>query len=222
MLTAAGQSDSVKAAASTRLGEGKADYNAVGNDGEGALDHVDAINQVFAEFEFAYHNQYHKAFPSAESLAIAKKYWMSSLQHFPPAHIVMAVKRVVRSQEYLPSISVLLRACEEGHELFGLPKPRRAYFEACSAPSPKRDNDWSHEAVYHAGRATGWYLLANEPESVAFPQFEYQYQHYCRLVMTGQELSVEASPALRKKPEQPLDAKETRARLAKLRTELKL
>ena len=29
---------------------------------EDGMDHVDAINQIFAEFEFAYHNQFHKAF----------------------------------------------------------------------------------------------------------------------------------------------------------------
>ena len=38
------------------------------------LDRVDAINNVFAEFEFAYHNQFHKAFSDHESLTIAKKY----------------------------------------------------------------------------------------------------------------------------------------------------
>jgi hypothetical protein len=43
------------------------------------IDQVDAINQVFAEFEFAYHNQYHKAFADAESLAIAKKYCLNNL-----------------------------------------------------------------------------------------------------------------------------------------------
>ncbi|HAJ76204.1 MAG TPA: hypothetical protein DCM64_07085, partial [Gammaproteobacteria bacterium] len=127
------------------------------------LDRVDAINQVFAEFEFAYHNQFHKAFADAESLAIAKKYWLSSLENYSPAQIVQAAKTVIRSQGYLPSIAIILRACEQGTDLFGLPSIRQAYLEACGAASPKREQHWSHEAVYLAGKATGWYLLANEP-----------------------------------------------------------
>ncbi len=45
-------------------------------------DHVDAINQMFAEFELAYHNQYHKAFPDEGALNLAKKYWLTSLAAF--------------------------------------------------------------------------------------------------------------------------------------------
>ena len=100
-----------------------------GFDSEAVPDGVDAINQIFAEFEFAYHNQFHKAFADAESLAIAKKYWLSSLENYLPTQIVRAAKKVIRSQDYLPSIATLVRACEEGFDLFGLPAPHSAYFE---------------------------------------------------------------------------------------------
>ena len=56
------------------------------------LDRVDAINQIFAEFEFAYHNQFHKAFNSEESQIIAKKYWLASLENYSPLQIVHAAK----------------------------------------------------------------------------------------------------------------------------------
>ena len=75
------------------------------------MDHVDAINQAFAEFEFAYHNQFHKAFSDAESLVIAKKYWLSSLDNYAPRQIVLAAKKVIKTQDYLPSIAALVRAC---------------------------------------------------------------------------------------------------------------
>ena len=64
-----------------------------GFDSEAVPDRVDAINQIFAEFEFAYHNQFHKAFADAESLAIAKKYWLSSLENYLPTQIVRAAKK---------------------------------------------------------------------------------------------------------------------------------
>ncbi|MEQ8409524.1 MAG: replication protein P [Gammaproteobacteria bacterium] len=191
-------------------------------DAQPGLDHVDAINQVFAEFEFAYHNQFHKAFASADSLSIAKKYWLSSLEHFPPRQIVMAAKRVIRTSEYLPSISVILQACEKGYDLFGLPAARQAYFEACAAPSPKKDQQWSHEAVYYAGKAAGWYTLANEPEGKAFPLFDYHYQQLCQRVMSGEELNIATTPALTDKIEKPLPAEEAKARMAKLKKDLGL
>ena len=89
-------------------------------DGNAAVDHVDAINQVFAEFEFAYHNQFHKAFADPESLAIAKQYWLSSLERYGPAQIVQAAKKVIRTQDYLPSIAVILSfLCINVHGIFG-------------------------------------------------------------------------------------------------------
>ena len=73
-------------------------------------DHVDAINQVFAEFEFAYHNQFHKAFAESESLVIAKKYWLRRLERNSQRQIVAAAKKEIQSQEYKPSIAVIKRA----------------------------------------------------------------------------------------------------------------
>ena len=189
---------------------------------ESAPDRVDAINQIFAEFEFAYHNQYHKAFANAESLAIAKKYWLSSLENYQPTQIVKAAKRVIRSQDYLPSIAAVVRACEEGFDLFGLPAPRAAYVEACSAPSPKRAQRWSHPAVYLAGQDTGWYTLANEVDAVAFTRFEYHYGELCRRVMNGEDLNLPVPEALPEKIERPLSASERRARIAKMKKELNL
>jgi len=187
-----------------------------------ALDHVDAINQIFAEFEFAYHNQFHKAFATAESLIIAKKYWLSSLEQYSPEQIVLAAKRVIKSQDYLPAIAALVRACEQGFDLFGLPAPRQAYLEACSAPSPKRAHNWSHEAVYFAGKATGWYLLANEPEALALPVFEYNYSLLCKRVMQGESLTLDIPEPLPKKIERTLGASEAQARIRKMRKELGL
>lgn len=183
---------------------------------------MDAINQAFAEFEFAYHNQFHKAFATTESLVIAKKYWLSNLEQYTPLQIVHAAKRVIKTQDYLPSIAALVRACEQGFDLFGLPAPRQAYLEACAAPSPKRQQQWSHEAVYFAGKAAGWYLLANEPEARALPIFEYHYGLLCQRVINGETLELETPTPLGPREERPLDRSETKARLAKLKSDLGL
>ncbi|MCH7816474.1 MAG: hypothetical protein IIC60_07890 [Proteobacteria bacterium] len=186
------------------------------------MDHVDAINQVFAEFEFAYHNQFHKAFATSESLVIAKKYWLSSLEHYSPTQITQAAKRIIGSQDYLPSIATIIRACGEGIDLFGLPAARQAYQEACSASSPKIQYSWSHQAVYLAGKAASWYLLANEAEAKAFPVFQYHYALLCKRVIDGEQLAVDLPTPLPEKIGRKLEKEEIKERIAKLKKELRM
>jgi hypothetical protein len=185
-------------------------------------DHVGAISQIFSQFQFAYHNQFHKAFPDAESLVIAKKYWLSSLQKFSPSVILAGGKKITHGQTFLPSLADLISACETGDDLFGLPNLQDAYVEACSAPSPKRNFTWSHPAVYFAGRATSWFLLANEAPSVARPVFEYNYRVLCDRVRRGEALEVEVAVPLPDVVHRPLERSELRSRLSKLRRNLKL
>jgi len=203
------------------VGEGVAESTGEFND-DAKLDRVDAINQIFAEFEFAYHNQFHKAFNDVESQIIAKKYWLGTLEQYSPLQIVHAAKQVIRTQDYLPSIAALVKACEQGLDLFGLPSPRQAYIEACEASSPKRDYPWSHEAVYLAGQGAGWFVIASESESTSFPLFDYHYQLLCRRVISGERLEAAVITPLPDKIARPLSKDETKARFAKMRDELGL
>lgn len=185
-------------------------------------DHIDALNKLFADLELAYHNQYKKAFPTRESVHVAKKLWQSYLSQYSPAQIVEAGRKVIRSQDYLPSVSVVVRACDEGLSLFGLSVPRDAYFEACRATSPKVVFPWSHEAVYFAGKATGWFFLANEAEEKTLPVFEYHYSQLCRQVIRGESLQIDHPPALQDNPGEPLSSNENKKRLARMRKNLGL
>ncbi|MEK7259182.1 MAG: replication protein P [Pseudomonadota bacterium] len=190
--------------------------------GRSGPDRIDAINQLFAEFELAYHNQYQKAYGTEERLVMAKKYWLGCLTDYSPVQIVAAARRVVKTHDYLPTISVVVRACEEGAGLFGLPTPREAYIEACRAEPPKAAFAWSHPAVYFAGVATGWFLLATEPEDRVFPLFEYYYNELCQRVMRGEELGVPQVVALPEHISQPLSGEENHARMLLLREQLGL
>lgn len=183
-------------------------------------DRVDAINQVFAEFSLAYHNQYRKAYPDEASVMLAKKYWLACLAEFSPQQIVRAGRAAVKSSEFLPTVAAVVKACESGHTLFGLPSPREAYLEACRATSPKSAWPWSHPAVYHAGVASDWYLLASEPESVAMPVFAHHYAVFSRRVMQGDALTTPSPPALPAEVRRPLTAAERQARMRALRASL--
>ena len=180
-------------------------------------DHVDAINRVFAEFELAYHNQFHKAYAQADSLKLAKKYWLNCLQDFTPEVIVRAARQLVLAQEYLPTVAALCTACENVYPLFGLPPVQAAYVEAACAPEPKAQQRWSHPAVYLAGRQTSWFALATEPQSVVFPLFEYNYLQLCRRVLHGESLHIDIVPALSASIPQPLSPEENRARMQALK-----
>jgi len=188
--------------------------------GAAALDHVDAINQLFGELEFAYHNQFHKAFSAPESQVIAKKYWLSCLSQYTPLQITQAGKAVISSQEYLPTVATLVRACENVQDSFGLPSARQAYLEACRASSPKIAHDWSHPAVYFAGKAADWFVLANESESRAFPIFDYHYGLLCKRVVKGEMLSIETPPPIAAKIERKLSPEKAREAIAKLKQQL--
>ncbi len=188
----------------------------------GKRDRVDAINQLFTEFELAYHNQFHKAYAQEGSLNLAKKYWMTCLGDFTPEVILRAARQVVRSQEYLPTVAAVVTACENALPLFGLPPAHAAYVEACCAPEPKSQQQWSHPAVYLAGKATSWFALATEPQSVIFSVFEYNYHQLCGRVLRGEVLDLQVPVALPESVPQPLSLEQNKAKLQELRKKFDL
>lgn len=184
---------------------------------------VDAINRIFAEFELVYHNQYTKAFPTLEKLQYAKKLWFSNLSHLSPQQIINAAHRAIRESEFLPTIRGLLKYCDDEFDMYGLPDPRAAYMEACLAKPPQDKADWSHPAVYFAGKATGWFYLANNAEQQTWPLFERNYQLLCRRVREGEELSLPVPQALPEQtPAKPLSSDEQQQHLDALKESLKI
>ena len=214
--TAVGQTESVPSGATAC----EADPAAAASDGR--LDHTDAISKLFMQFQYAYHNQYHKAFPDEQDLIIAKKFWLQNLRAYPVEVILQAGASLIRHHPYLPSIATMIDACDRGGELFGLPDVRTAYVEACLAPAPKSTHPWSHAAVYFAGQASGWYLLANASEQTTFPLFEHHYTRLCRRVLRGEELEIAVPPPLPEKTETPLSKTELKRYLGQLRRQWQL
>jgi hypothetical protein len=188
----------------------------------GKRDHIDAINQLFAEFELAYHNQFHKAYAQEGSLALAKKYWLTCLGEFRPEVILRAARHVVRSQEFLPTVAAVVRACENALSLFGLPPVQAAYVEACCAPEPKALQQWSHPAVYFAGQATGWRELASETKEAVLPSFEYNYHQLCQRVLHGEQLDLKIPVALPESVPQPLSPEQNKLKMRELRKKFDL
>lgn len=180
------------------------------------------INQVFALFRLNYHNQYYSAFGEAAQLQQIKRLWLDSLVQFSPETILLGARRCIETSEYLPTLARMHSCCNEAHmDAHGLPDARSAYREACLAAQPREAQRWSHPAVYHAGRETGWLLLASTPEAKAFPLFEQRYREVCERLLGGELLEL-PPPSAATPPAAPLSFAEQRENLQRLRQQLGL
>ena len=180
---------------------------------------INAVNQMFAELEVVYHNQFRNAFPSPEKLHYAKKLWFSNLNHLKPETIIQATHQAIRSSDFLPTVHGILKHCDALDSL-GLPDARTAYVEACNAPKPRNSYQWSHPAVYFAGKKTDWFLIESGSEYKVFPIFKLNYDKLCDCVRAGEVLVVEPPPALPETINRPLSNEQRRAALNKLKQDL--
>ena len=125
---------------------------------------INAIDALFLKLELAYHYQFYKVFGTDEKLKEGKKLWAISLKNKTPEIILKAVESVISSQSYLPTLTDLIKACNEIDEIDGLPSAEEAYIEARKSYQPRKEFNWSNPIVYYAGKKIGWSNL-NEKES---------------------------------------------------------
>lgn len=110
--------------------------------------------------------------------------------------------------------------CRLKPEDIGLPECKAAYMEACRAPGPKAKQKWSHPAVYHAGKNTGWFELSSFPEDQIYPRFKTFYQQLVDRVMNGEALDAPMMEALPEKVTVILTPEQNEDRMASLRASL--
>lgn len=183
---------------------------------------IDTLNQVFTLFRLNYHNQYLKAFGNQEELNEVKRLWLEMLHQFSPETLLAAAKSVIETSEYLPTLRTMIHHCERAAPGAALPDAHSAYLEACRAPSPKAAFQWSHLAVYYAGKQCDWYFLQSSPEAIAYPVFKEKYKEICQQVRSGARLTSPTMPALPEKTTEPLDRKTSQKKLNALRDALDL
>ncbi len=125
---------------------------------------INAIDALFLKLELAYHYQFYKVFGTDEKLKEGKKLWAFSLKNKTPEIMLKAVESVISSQSYLPTLTDIIKACNEIDEIDGLPSAEEAYIEARKSYQPRKEFNWSNPIVYYAGKKIGWSNL-NEKES---------------------------------------------------------
>lgn len=181
---------------------------------------IEAINQVFALFRLNYHNQFYAAYPDNGQLNQIKRLWLESLNGFSADVILLGARHAIENSEYLPTLHRMLESCQDALRHKGLPGPREAFIEASQKPSPKQEQQWSHPAVYFAGRDSDWFFLANNTESKTWPVFKPHYERYVALVLRGEELAMPDVNLLSEQPEHTkMSTDERKAALNNLRAE---
>ena len=183
-------------------------------------DHITAINQMFTEFQLAYHNQFHKAFSDDQKIITAKQLWVKTLCDLSPERIMMGTRRAIKESEYLPTINTVRKLCEPNPEELGLPDAYNAYLQACRAASPKIEQNWTHPIVYLAGSASDWFFLSNSVEAKAFPVFKRNYEILCERALNGEQLDMPILKAIPETINQPLSNEERKQRMQVMRQEL--
>ena len=93
-----------------------------------------------------------------------KKLWALSLKNESPEVIIEAVEKVISSQSFLPTLTDIMKSCNEINKIDGFPSAQEAYIEARKSYQPRKDFDWSNPIVYFAGKKFGWNSL-NERDS---------------------------------------------------------
>jgi hypothetical protein len=110
--------------------------------------------------------------------------------------LVLAIEQAKRQYSWMPSIAEFLQLMDQCQQSFGLAPVEQAYAEACRHATAPSHHPWSHAAVYHAGRATGWFELKSLPRQATQGRFNQHYKALCQRVLAGENLDQVQTTAL--------------------------
>ena len=153
-------------------------------------DFINAIDALFLKLELAYHYQFYKVFGTDEKLKEGKKLWAISLKNKNPEVLLKAVETVISSQSYLPTLTDLIKACNEIDEIDGLPSAEEAYIEARKSYEPRKEFNWSNPIVYYAGKKIGWSSLNEKDSKENFNNFRKVFNFLKAEALNGKKFEI--------------------------------
>ena len=167
-------------------------------------DFIKSIDALFLKLELAYHYQFYKVFGTDEKLKEGKKLWAISLKDTAPEIILDAVENVISSQSYLPTLTDLMKACNEINRMDGFPSVEEAYVEARRSYQPRASYNWSHPIVYFVGKKIGWNIINEKDSRENFNTFKHIFNALKIQAIEGKEFKIKQSKALNdRKPLNP-------------------
>jgi hypothetical protein len=167
-------------------------------------DFIKSIDALFLKLELAYHYQFYKVFGTDEKLKEGKKLWAISLKDIAPEIILDAVEDVISSQSYLPTLTDLMKACNEINRTDGFPSVEEAYVEARRSYQPRASYNWSHPIVYFVGKKIGWNIINEKDSKENFNTFKHIFNALKIQAIEGKEFKIKQSKVLNdRKPLNP-------------------
>ena len=166
---------------------------------------IEAIDNLFLKLELSYHYQFYKVFGTDQRLAEAKKLWAESLKKYPPECINAAIETVIQSNDYLPTLTEILKACSGSMGAINIPTPQEAFIEAQKSSSPRQRYPWTHPIIYWAAREIGWELINSPNNTNTFHLFSKTYLRLIQEMKRGKKFDLapeETSDAM-----EPIDIK---------------
>jgi len=167
-------------------------------------DFIKSIDALFLKLELAYHYQFYKVFGTDEKLKEGKKLWAISLKDIAPEIILDAVENVISSQSYLPTLTDLMKACNDINRMDGFPSVEEAYVEARRSYQPRASYNWSHPIVYFVGKKIGWNIINEKDSKENFNTFKHIFNALKIQAIEGKEFKIKQSKVLNdRKPLNP-------------------
>ena len=153
-------------------------------------EYIESIDALFLKLELAYHYQFYKVFGTDEKLNEGKKLWANSLKKYEVTIINEASEEIIHTQPYFPTLTDIVKLCEQLKKSTSLPSADEAFIEARKSFSPRKKYNWSHPIIYLAGKKTGWNFLNEKDGRDIFYDFKKNYEHLVKAVNNGEEFFI--------------------------------
>ena len=153
-------------------------------------EYIESIDALFLKLELAYHYQFYKVFGTDDKLDEGKKLWANSLKKYEVSIINEASEEIIHTQPYFPTLTDIVKLCEQLKKSTSLPSADEAFIEARKSFSPRKKYNWSHPIIYLAGKKTGWNFLNEKDGRDIFYDFKKNYEHLVKAVNNGKEFSI--------------------------------
>jgi len=151
---------------------------------------VQVINALFRELMSIF-PAWKQAWPDQESINSAKATWTKAFM----AERITKIEQIRYGIEqcrkvgsdFAPSVGRFITLCQPTPEMLGIPLLDSAFREACRNvhPSMAGQSTWSHDAVWHAARESGFENLNRLETSLAKKLFERNYMITVRRLVDG-------------------------------------
>ena len=151
---------------------------------------IEARDNLFLKLELSYHYQFYKVFGTDQRLFEAKKLWAESLKKFPSECIDAAVENVIESNDYLPTLTEVIKACSASMGSINIPSPQEAFIEAQKSSSPRQSFPWTHPIIYWTGKEIGWEIINSPNNSNTFQAFFKTYMRLAKELSNGKKFNL--------------------------------